>query len=374
MVRLSPSGSCSRLRPREDRRERDDGEIAHEQQPRLALREAVGERPVVMGEPQLREHEHRGEQRARHDPAPPAHERDERHEPDHELRREDLAERERRGDCRCGVRDEPLSIGGRPCVEHPDVDEHAGAYDCRRRSRRRACPCRRGSATRSSSRHAGSCREWCSAMSTERCRGSRAAAAVRSARGSSHAGRRETGLRTGRRRQRRRARGLSATRRLRAGRAYARRARRRAARALHGHSFAAIAAPRPRAASTSRSCSSAASASTARAAGHRSKRDRTDRPHQQRRDRDEDRAPPSCARRRRRRRGARAPRRRSRCSRRAPSGGRTSGRTCCGRPRGRATAERRQAARPAGTRAGSHGTERARAQSRRRTSRTGPCR
>ena len=127
-----PSDSFSKLWPGKQYRERDDCEIAHEQQPRLALRKVVGERPVVMGEPQLGEHEHCSEQRAPRDPAAPAHERDERHEPDHELRREDLAERERRGDRRCGVRDEPLSIRGRPCIEHPDVHEHDGADDGRR--------------------------------------------------------------------------------------------------------------------------------------------------------------------------------------------------------------------------------------------------
>src|SRR3954469_17174655 len=79
-------------RPREHRCKRGHGEIARKEEPRLPLCEAVGERPVVARKPELRQHQPCREQGTRGETALPADERDERDEPDHELRREHLPE------------------------------------------------------------------------------------------------------------------------------------------------------------------------------------------------------------------------------------------------------------------------------------------
>ena len=187
MARPSPSDSCSSCGQRATR-ERDDREVAREQQPRLALREAVGERPVVVGEPQLREHERRSEQRARGDAARPRTSGTNGIEPDHELRREDLAERERRGDRRRCVRDEPLAVRRPRAHRAPRRHEREDAGDGRRDRRGVGARARRGSASRRRHDLEVVPTTGAAAISTGR-RGSRVAAAVRSGRGSSRAGR-----------------------------------------------------------------------------------------------------------------------------------------------------------------------------------------
>ena len=106
--------SCSSPpRPGEHRSDRDDGEVAREQEPGPGRRVVEREPPVGAGEPRLRQAEREQEQRRAGEPAPAADERDERHEPDQELRREHLPEGDERGDAPRPTRGATASPSGR---------------------------------------------------------------------------------------------------------------------------------------------------------------------------------------------------------------------------------------------------------------------
>src|SRR5581483_12184245 len=78
--------------------------------------------PVAKREPDLREHQREREDRSRREPAPAAHEDDERDEPDQELRREHLPERDEGADGGAEGAHKPVARG-RPAGK-PDPDAY----------------------------------------------------------------------------------------------------------------------------------------------------------------------------------------------------------------------------------------------------------
>jgi len=89
--------------------------------------------PVPLWEVDLR-HDQRGrEQDTRGDPAPPAHEWDERNEPDQELGRQHLAERDERAEARGRIADEALADGRPPREGDPQRKQHEDLDRARQR-------------------------------------------------------------------------------------------------------------------------------------------------------------------------------------------------------------------------------------------------
>jgi len=96
--------------------------------------------PVVPREPGLREAQRQEEQCAGEEAEPPAHEEDERDEPDQVLRRQHLVERDERRDCRGSGEQHGLSVAvAAPGEDDPDRDDgHHSEH--RREIRGEACP------------------------------------------------------------------------------------------------------------------------------------------------------------------------------------------------------------------------------------------
>ena len=84
-------------RQHEDGDDREQHEVAREDEPRGRRRVVVDERPVAGRDPDLRQHDARPRS-GRDQPAPAGDERDERDQPDQELRREHLAEHDEGAD------------------------------------------------------------------------------------------------------------------------------------------------------------------------------------------------------------------------------------------------------------------------------------